>query len=155
MSKLQFCEEKKKQLGCFKIINISGGFCVPFTKPKINEIINISSTVSVVYQNVIRTKIKGISIEGQQIAEYKVIVMGEVEYDLKYLSSDNSQSLNSVQINIPFSSYISLPNNICFKSVIEISIETEDVYIDQFDGRYGYTNILMMLNADVVNEIKF
>ena len=85
------------------------------------------------------------------MTECKLIVMGEIEYDLKYLSNDKSQSLNSVQINIPFSSYISLKNTIYNTSLVKVNTETEDVYIDNFDGRYCYTNITMMIYADVID----
>ena len=146
---MQFCETKNKDIKCFKTVNKSGGFCVPFSKPNIGEIIRISSNADVSWHKILKTEIRGTSLEGQRLTKAKLIVMGEIQYDIKYLADGTCQNLNTVQITVPFSSYLSLADNANLRSMINVSVEIEDVYIDKFDGRYGYTNMTMLIIVDI------
>ena len=140
------------EIGYFKLLNIYGGLCVPNHKPNIAEILNIEATAEILEKKLIKTTyppIIGISLEGQMRTNYKLVVDGDIYYNVKYLPTNKKQGIHSLQITIPFCNYITLPEHINYQSMVEASIVIEDIYIDNFDERYSYINVTLMLIADI------
>lgn len=99
----------KMSISNFKYINLNNEICIENHLPSIEEINDIKSNVIIKHHNVIQS-FRGKSKEGQVCNGYKIIIHGYINENIEYISS-NSQSINSLYKETPFSTYINLPKD--------------------------------------------
>ena len=137
---------------CFKVSNIYGGIFLPLYKPNIEEILRVNVTSTIVKKKlaiIADSSTLGISLEGQIRTKHKLIIMGNLNYDITYSPANLQQGVHTIQITIPICDYITLPNQLNSQSIISPHVVIQDVYIDRVDDRYYYINAVFMLLADI------
>ena len=137
---------------CFKVLNIYGGGCVPLYKPNIEEIIKIDATVKISKKTLITISNPcaiGVSLEGQIRTNHKLILEGDINYNIKYSTETIQQGIHNIQVSIPFCNYIALPNKMNSQSFIHPNVIVQDVYLENLHNRYFYINVILMLLVDI------
>ncbi|MEG0578328.1 MAG: DUF3794 domain-containing protein, partial [Niameybacter sp.] len=129
-------------------INTDFTFCVPTQKPDIEQITKVWAKPCIVQKKIVKTP-KGVSLEGQNITGYKLMVVGDIQYKVEYVANEATQSLHTAHTTIPFCGYIVLPEKFNVNSILTTSIILEDIYSEQVDIRCIYNNVTMMLVTDL------
>lgn len=138
----------KGNLKNFKQVNYESTFCVPCQKPDIEQIVRVDAKTSILKYEIIKTPV-GISLEGQEVTGFKLLVCGDINYKIQYVANEPTQSVHTFHKTVPFCGYIVLPKNFNTGSYINPSALIEDVSVQQIDDRCVYSNITMLLIADV------
>lgn len=134
----------------FNQINLDYNFQVSNDKPNIGSINKVWIDTQIDHTQVIETPI-GISIEGQRATGYKLLVSGDINIRIEYISDDIFSSVHTVQGKFPICNYITLPQNYSFSSIVFPYICIEDIYCEILNERTVYNNITIILVADVCN----
>lgn len=134
--------------GTFKQFNVDNTFCVAVIKPDIEQIIKVWANAKICNYKIIKTP-KGKSLEGQTLTGYKLIIMGEVEMKYEYVALEKEQSTHISHNVIPFCEYVVMPKEFNPISLTSPTILIEDIHSEQLSNRCIYSNITMMLNADI------
>ncbi|MEG0013671.1 MAG: DUF3794 domain-containing protein [Cellulosilyticaceae bacterium] len=137
-----------ENLPYFNQINTDFTFCVPTQKPDIEQITKVWAKPCIVQKKIVKTP-KGVSLEGQNITGYKLMVVGDIQYKVEYVANEATQSLHTAHTTIPFCGYIVLPEKFNVNSILTTSIILEDIYSEQVDIRCIYNNVTMMLVTDL------
>ena len=142
----------KNDSRCFKIGNIYGGICVPTYKPNIEEILRTEVKAEILKKKIVTIgdeRTLGISLEGQIRRKHKLIIIGDIQYNIKYIATNTEQGIYNIQVTIPFSEYIALPNIITLQTYIQPNVIIEDVYIEKIGERHCYISVVIMYIAEV------
>ncbi|MGL4772520.1 MAG: DUF3794 domain-containing protein [Clostridium sp.] len=132
----------------FRQVNFESTFCVPCQKPDIEQIVKVSGKTSIYKFEIVKTPV-GISLEGQEVTGYKLLVSGDINYKIQYVANEPTQSVHTFHQTVPFCGYIVLPKNFNKGSYINPSALIEDIALEQIDERCVYTNITLLLIADI------
>lgn len=130
----------------FKQINIQEYIEIPDIKPDIEEILDICIDIDIVYKDIIRTS-KGTSYEGQKITGCKLLVAGFLKLHIQYIADEVKQSVYSANFNIPFATYIVLPENYCELFPVNVKVYLEDIFYQQIDKRHIFKNVTLLLTG--------
>lgn len=134
-------------INTFKQISIEEELIIPTIKPDIEEIGEVTAEIEIVNCHIIKTPVL-ISNEGQNLTGYKLIIHGNITEVVEYTALDPEQSVHSAHYTIPFTAFIVLPINYCIGK-IDIDSVIEDVYFKELDARTLFTNITVLLKANV------
>lgn len=134
----------------FKQFSIEEYLQIPCQKPDIEEINFINGSVDVVKCMVIETT-PSMSVEGQTLTNYKLIVHGILKLTIEYTACEPQQGVHSATYSVPFSSFIVLPANFVPGSSIDIDGVVEDVYFNVADCRRFFTNSTVLLKACILS----
>lgn len=137
-----------KDLKNFRQVNFEGEFCVPCEKPDIEQIVKVYTDIDICNHEVIETPI-GISLEGQEVTGYKLLVSGDIKYKIQYAADEVTQSVHTFHHCSPFCGYIVLPKKFNESSYISPYVVIEDVSVEQMDSRCIYSNITLLLVANI------
>jgi uncharacterized repeat protein (TIGR01451 family) len=133
-------------LSSFKQISREENVCIPCQKPDAEQILNTMVDIVITDTKVIET-IKGISIEGQKLTGFKLIVEGKLNQKVEYVAALPEQPVHAAHFIVPFSSFIILPENFEMGTPIEVEAEVEDVFAELLDSRTIFKNITFRLVA--------
>lgn len=136
-------------LTTFKQISVDEYLSIPKQKPEMEGINNINATVDILSSHIIMTP-KDKSYESQNLTGYKLIVHGVLNQVVEYTALDEEQSVHAAHYNVPFSSFIILPDNFVLGSKIEVEGIVEDVYYKENDCRTFFKNVTVLLVAKIV-----
>lgn len=131
----------------FKQFNVQETMCIPTAKPDIEQIIKVMAEVIITSTRVIKTP-KATSLEGQILTGYKLIVEGEVRQKVEYVADEPSQSVHAAHFNMPFSTFIILPEDFVIGTPLVVTGYIEDIYAQQIDKRCIFKNITVLLTAE-------
>ena len=139
----------------FTQITVCSDLCIPSFKPNIQRVTKITSSVSISDYKVIKTPI-ATSLEGQNLTGSKLIVHGTIRYVVVYIADDSCQSLYSSTFQVPFCTYVVLPEYFLASTPIDIVPYIEDVYVDNFclEGAVDIKRIISIC-ASLFIDIKF
>ena len=132
----------------FKQLNVDFMFLIPYDKPDIKNVLKVWSEPCIYYKKVIKTP-EGISLEGQNLTGSGVLIEGNLNVKIEYLSSKENISTHTIDNYFPFSAYIVLPELFNFNSIVTTSILIEDVDITLLSEKQIYCNITLMAIADI------
>lgn len=138
----------KSTLKNFRQINFESTFCVPNQKPDIEQIVKVYGETSIEKYEIIETPV-GTSLEGQQLTGYKLLVCGDIKYKIQYVAAEPTQAVHTFHKCVPFCGYVVLPKKFNKGLYINPSALIEDIATDQIDERCVYSNITILLVADV------
>ncbi|MBW6409256.1 DUF3794 domain-containing protein [Clostridium weizhouense] len=138
----------KNNMKNFRQINYESTFCVPCQKPDIEQIVKVYADTDIVKYEIIKTPI-GISLEGQKVTGFKLLVCGDINYKIQYVADEPTQSVHTFHQSIPFCGYIVLPEKFNPGSYINPSALIEDISVEQMDSRCVYSNITLLLVTDI------
>lgn len=133
-------------LSSFKQISREETVSIPNQKPDIEEILNTLVDVVVTDTKVIET-IKSISLEGQKLSGFKLIVEGKFNQKVEYIADLPDQPVHAAHFVVPFSTFIILPENFEMGTPIEVEAEVEDIFTELLDPRTIFKNITFRLVA--------
>ena len=133
----------------FKQITIDEYLKIPTQKPDIEQINNISGKVKILNCHVIKTS-KLTSLEGQGLSGNKLVVHGELNQVVEYTAKDTNQSIHVAHYDIPFSTFIVLPESYKIGSKVEVTGILEDVFFNAIDERNFFKNATVLLTAKIL-----
>ncbi|MFD3156305.1 DUF3794 domain-containing protein [Haloimpatiens sp. FM7330] len=131
----------------FKQISIQENLSIPVTKPDMEQIVKVMCEVYITNTRVIKTP-KATSLEGQKLTGWKVIIEGEIKQKIEYSAHEPTQSLHAVHFNVPFSSFIILPEDFVVGTPISVQGYIEDIFVKKIDKTHIFKNISILLNAE-------
>ena len=137
-----------KQSTSFKQTTIDVNLCVPVQKPDIEQIVKADIQTSAIHTVLVKTPV-GISVEGQELTGYKLLVMGEFQIKISYVADEPTQSMHSFHVIVPFCEYIVLPANFNPLSTVSPEVYVEDLYVKQLDCRCVFGNVTFMAIAEI------
>lgn len=132
----------------FKQLSKDEVVTIPIQKPDIEQIINVLVEIQIIDTRVIET-IKGISIGGQKLTGYKLIIEGKINQKVEYVADEPQQSVHAAHFKVPFSSFIILPEDFQIGTNIEVEPFIEDVYYKLIDKRTLFKNTTFRLLAKI------
>lgn len=132
----------------FKQFQIENIFEIPNESPDVEQIIKVWVDYDIEEQKIIKTH-KGCSCEGQILTGYKVFIYGDLKIKLEYISDKYCNSVHSMNLKLPFSSYTNLDETYNEYSTVCPSVHIEDIYCDQISSRNIYFNITLMSIVDI------
>lgn len=132
----------------FKQLNIEKIVCLPDAKPDIEQIVKVISELVIKKTKVIKTP-KGTSLEGQLLTGWKLVIEGVVKQKIQYVADEPEQSVHATHADIPFSTFIVLPENFTMDTPLTILGYIEDVYAHMTNERCIFINITTLLTADL------
>lgn len=133
----------------FKQMSIEEYLHIPPQKPDIEQINNINGTIDIIKYHVIETsRVK--STEGQTLSGYKLVIHGVLREIVEYTACEEAQSVHSAHYDIPFSTFIVLPENYIVGSKVEVNSIVEDIYHRDMDCRIFFTNATVLINAKIL-----
>lgn len=132
----------------FKQFNIDNVFQIPCHKPNIEQIVKVWVHTCIEHFELVKTPV-GVSLEGQEVTGFKLLVSGDLSTKIEYVADESSQSVHTAHAKIPFCNYVVLPKDFNPNSMIFPSVSVEDIFADQIDCRCVYTNVTMLLVAEI------
>lgn len=132
----------------FRQVNFESTFCVPCQKPDMEQIVKVYAKTSISKYEIVETPV-GISLEGQEVTGFKLLVSGDINYKVQYVANEATQSVHTFHKCVPFCGYIVLPKNFNKGSYINPSVLIEDIAVEQIDERCVYSNITILMIADI------
>lgn len=132
----------------FKQINVEESLCIPKQKPDIEQIVKVICDVEIKNTRVIRTP-KAISLEGQILTGWKLIIEGELNQKVEYVADVPEQSVHVAHFSVPFSSFIVLPETFKIGVPVIVNAYIEDIFIQQLNKRCMFKNVTILLNAEI------
>ena len=121
---------------------------IPPQKPDIEQINSVVGSIEIAKSIVIETG-KMTSQEGQKLSGYKLIVHGILREIVEYTACNPEQSVHASHYDIPFSTFLVLPENYTVGSKIEIDGIVEDIYYKKSSCRLFFTNATILVNAKI------
>ena len=131
----------------FKQFNVEENLCLPCQKPDIEQIVKVMAEVVIKSTRVIKTP-KAISLEGQKLTGWKLIIEGEVKQKIEYVADEPEQSVHAAHFNVPFSTFIVLPEHFKIGTPIDVTGYIEDIFVQQLNKRCMFKNITILLDAE-------
>ncbi|SHJ46191.1 protein of unknown function [Clostridium cavendishii DSM 21758] len=141
-------EGELKNFKNFKQLNFESDFHVPSEAPDIEQIVKVYANVDICKYEVIETPI-GISLEGQKLTGYKLLVFGDINYKIQYIGDDENQVVQTFKHYIPFGVDIVLSQHFNNLSYITPYAFIEDIDAEQIANRYVCLNLTLLLIADI------
>ncbi|MEF9934296.1 MAG: DUF3794 domain-containing protein [Clostridium sp.] len=137
-----------KESTSFKQSTIDVNLCVPPQKPDIEQVVKVVVDKEIVKYKVVKTP-TGVSVEGQEVTGYKLLVMGDITVKVVYVALEEEQSMHSFHVIIPFCEYIVMPKDFRGLSIVTPEIYVEDIYVRQQDCRCLFGNVTLLTMADI------
>lgn len=137
-------------LPTFKQLDLDGMLIVPSPKPSIEEINDINVEIDIMSYHVIDT-IKGLSVENRNLTGSKLVITGVIRHIVDYTADDKFQSNHSAYFERKFSTFIVLPEGFLSTSTIDVGAVVEDIYYKQINEREIFTNVTLVINANVLS----
>lgn len=142
------CYEELSPLEYFKQFNVYKNIQIIDKKLDLQNIENTNPEVEVYSAKLIDAKVvdtmKGISLEGQRLSGKNLIIVGNISLSLilnysyyesckknkSYRRGQNKKVIKDIiEVNIPFSTFIVVPTDICDEEGIELRYFIEDVTV--------------------------
>jgi hypothetical protein len=136
----------------FKQFSVQENVCLPEAKPDIEQITKVMAEVVILKTRVIATPgsqtTTVTSQEGQTLTGWKVIVEGEVQQKVEYVADEPTQSVHAAHFNVPFSTFVVLPNNYTPGTTPVVTGYIEDIFAHQLNKRCIFKNITILVTAE-------
>lgn len=137
----------------FKQLSVQETLQIPEVKPDCEQIVSVSASIEIINTRVVRTPgspaAPAVSFEGQFLTGYKLIVEGVVCQKVEYVADEPTQSVHAAHFNVPFSSYIVLPNTYVVGTPVTVTGYIEDIFVEQICKRTIFKNVTILLVAEI------
>ena len=131
----------------FKQLNVEMIYGLPTAKPDIEQIVKVISELKIKNTHVIKTPV-GVSLEGQQLTGWKMVVEGCILQKIQFVADEPEQSVHGAHAEIPFSTFIVLPEDFTLNTPVFVHGYIEDIFVQMTDKRNIFNNITILLTAD-------
>lgn len=128
---------------------------LPDCKPSVEQILSLTSEVSIMCQKVINTPVACVeSYEGLLLTGKKLIIEAILRQRITYTTNnitDDCQAIHSAHFDVPISAFIVLPSytNIADKFILNTCIE--DIFVCSLDDRRIFKNTTIFFKADPIS----
>lgn len=149
------CFEELSPLKYFKQFNVYQDVTLYTKNITICNIENTTPTIEVCSIKIIDTKIiktmQGTSLEGQNLSGKKLIIVGNINlslilyYHINYKRNKNQTKNDIVKVNIPFSTFIIIPNDTCDSNKINLRYLIEDVTVTNLSIDKIFVSVTMLI----------
>lgn len=149
------CFEEMPPLEYFKQLNIYQNLHINNKNLDISNIENTSPNVEVYSTKIIDSKvtesIKGTSLEGQHLSGKNLIIVGNTNMSLilectsKGKKSKNIKKREIINFNMPFSTFIVIPDDICKTKTIDLRYLIEDINIAKVSKNQVLVSLTMLI----------
>ncbi|SHH00146.1 hypothetical protein [Tepidibacter thalassicus] len=114
---------------------------VPDDKPEINTI----------YEIMIDLKIKSIRKVNSSLSNI-VIIDGERKHKIIYTENGDFERVNVLYLNMPYNTFVELPNNNVDIDINNISIHVLDAYFELISSRKIYSHVVYLIDVNYNNQ---
>ncbi|WP_297522719.1 SPOCS domain-containing protein [uncultured Clostridium sp.] len=132
----------------FKQMNVDFMFPIPCQKPDVENISKVWINPCIYYKKNVKGPL-GKSLEGQILTGNGILIEGSLKTKVEYASLNESKSTHTAHIEIPFCTYIVLPEYFNQNSLVSASVLVEDINSTLISPRCIYNNVTLMVIADV------
>ncbi len=122
--------------------------CLPESKPSILQLVKVVSDIAILDTRVVRTP-KAVSLEGQKLTGFKLMLEGLLKQKIEYVGDTPAQEVHAVHCNIPFSTFIILPENFKPNTAVKAAGYLEDISSCVFEKRIIIQNAILLAVADL------
>ncbi len=133
----------------WKEFSVMETLCIPVQKPDMKRITSLNIDAKITEFEVVRTPVTNANFEGVVSTGYKLIVKGKLIQFIEYVADSCEQSAHSAHFEVPFCTYIVLPDYYMPGNSITVDAIVEDVYVEQTSKRCFFKNVTMFVYADV------
>lgn len=131
----------------FKQFSVEETLCIPCQKPDIEQIVKVMADVSIKSTRIIKTP-KAVSLEGQRLTGWKLLIEGELNQKIEYVADVTEQSVHAAHFNVPFSTFIVLPETFKIGTPISVLAYIEDIFVQQLNKRCMFKNVTILIDAE-------
>lgn len=132
----------------FKQLFVDETLTIPDVKPDVESIIDVTVDIVIVRKELIDTP-KGISNEGQVLTGKKLCIHGKLCQTISYVANDPEQSVHSAEFEVPFCTFIVVPENLFDSCQVQVTSFIEDVYYEKIDNRHIFKNVTFRLETGI------
>lgn len=133
-------------LRIFKQLSVDETVKIPPQKPDAEDIFETIVDVEIVATRIISTPAVT-SYEGQKLTNYKMIVEGRLKQKVVYIADEPTQSVHVAHFDVPFSTFLILPETFKKCQRIKVLGFVEDVYSELLDPRTIFKNVTLRLEG--------
>ncbi len=133
----------------WKEFSVMENLTIPVQKLDIKRITSLNIDAEITDFEVVRTPVTNKNFEGIISTGYKLIVKGKLIQFIEYIAEKCDQSSHSAHFEVPFCTYIVLPDYYVPGNSISVNAIVEDVFIEQTSKRSFFKNVTMFVYADV------
>ncbi|QHE54121.1 SPOCS domain-containing protein [Pontibacillus sp. HMF3514] len=133
-------------LTIFKQISVDENLTIPPQKPDAEDLLDVSVDVEITSTIIIKTPI-GTSFEGQRLTGWKLIVEGKLKQIITYIADVPQQTVHSAHFDVPFSTFLVLPENYQPCQEVHVAGFVEDVYSLLLDPRTIFKNVTLRIEG--------
>jgi len=137
-------------LAPFKQFNVQETLDIPEAKPDIEQVVTVKADLDIVKTTLIKTPSQVVSLEGQKLTGWKLVVEGHIKQVIQYVADEPMQSVHAAHFTVPFSTYVILPPDFEEGTLVDIKGYIEDIYAEKLDLRRIFKNITILLVAKTI-----
>ncbi|MFI3209468.1 MAG: hypothetical protein R3Y64_00215 [Peptostreptococcaceae bacterium] len=132
----------------FRQFNTSLSVYIPDDRESINEITKVWVKTEIMDSHIVETPV-GTSFEGQILTGNKLLIMANILVKIEYTSCDVNGFVNTIQLDIPISSYVSIEEDFDDYLTAYPSFNVDDIYCKKLNDREFYLNIDLLSITDI------
>ena len=129
-------------LRIFKQFSVDENLTIPKQKPDVEDILDVMAEVEITATTIIKTPVVT-SFEGQRLTGWKLIVEGKLIQKIVYIADVPRQSVHAAHYEVPFSTFLVLPEDFNECQKIRVVGYVEDVYSKLLDPRTIFKNVTL------------
>lgn len=133
----------------WKEFSVMEDLTIPIQKPDMKRINMLNIEATITEFEVVRTPITTANFEGVISTGYKLIVKGSLIQYIEYIADSCEQTSHSAHFEVPFCTYIVLPDYYEIGNSISVDAIVEDVYVSQSSARTFFKNVTMFVYANI------
>ncbi len=133
----------------WKEFSVMENLVIPQQKPNIKRITSLNIAAEILSFEVVRTPVTNKNFEGIISTGYKLIVKGKLIQFIEYIADKCEQTAHSAHFEVPFCTYVVLPDYYVPGNSITVNSIVEDVFVEQTSSRSFFKNVTMFVYADV------
>lgn len=142
--------------GTFKQIAVPETVTIPAQKPDVEQIIKVVINGEITRTKVIKTPVRRDSRDvilpsagGQRLTGRKLIIEAKIRQKIVYVAETElgDQPVHSAEFELPFSTFIVLPEDTPLESRFDIEICIEDIFVERLNPRQIFKNLIVLFVA--------
>lgn len=133
-------------LRILKQFSVDENLTIPEQKPDAEDLLDVTVEVEITSTTIIKTPVVT-SYEGQRLTGWKVIVEGKLKQIVTYIADVPQQSVHSAHFDVPFSTFLVLPEDFQQCQKLRVVGYIEDVYSQLLDPRTIFKNVTLRIEG--------
>ncbi len=131
----------------WKELSVMESLAIPPQKPDMKRLTSLNIEARITHFEVVRTPVTNANFEGIISTGYKLIVTGVLVQFIEYIADTCEQSAHSAHFEVPFCTYIVLPDYYEPGNSVTVNAIVEDVFVEQTSPRCFFKNVTLFVFA--------